>query len=183
MPSTKPVTDEWLHKKAAAKLLGVSDRQLDRRAEEGWIQKKRAEKKPSERVAPALYSQADIRAILAGAPNNHARIVKDDHATEKKPPARAEVATIPPAEPPGPSLTSPWRDLALQLAGIAAQFPTRETKPWLNLEEAAAYSGLPVRWLRQKAEDGSINAINVSVAGAYNKHWRFNREALGRIGE
>jgi DNA-binding CsgD family transcriptional regulator len=65
-----------------------------------------------------------------------------------------------------------------QKMGVAGRLAT--PKPWLTLEEAAEYSGLPLRWLRTKAAEGSIHAIDV---GSGQRHiWRFNRDGLAEIG-
>ena len=187
-----PSIDEWLPKAAAAKLLGVSDRQLARRAAEGLIRKTTADKDPGERVARVLYSGADILALASGRPNRYQTPAVElatattDVEPVRLPPARAlsvlPAGTTRDVVPTGQ--VDPWRDLAALLANLDAHrrdYPEKQPKPWLTLEEAAEYSGLPASWLRARAEDASIQAVNVG-SGTIKKLWRFNRDGLSKIG-
>jgi hypothetical protein len=61
-------------------------RQLERRAQQGYIEKKLGERAPTERNAPVFYSRADIAALKAGKPNMYAREV---------PPAKTEQRAAP----------------------------------------------------------------------------------------
>ena len=192
--------NEWVTKAEAAALLGTSTRQLERRAENGNIRKRTAEKRPWERAATVLYARADIVALNAGNPNTHATLVSNGAAMERQnngnsnghPPAATEpttratstpdtlatpatLATIPSAIEP-PQLTSAWRQLAVDLGAALAAAPHQEQKFWLNIEEASRASGMPIRWLRAKAEAGWDVAENIGTGKA--KFWRFNREGL-----
>jgi len=67
------------------------------------------------------------------------------------------------------------------LAGVSHAYPVSRTKPWLTLDEAAEFSGLPRGWLLAQARRGeasvpSVMAINVGTEK--QPRWRFNREAL-----
>jgi excisionase family DNA binding protein len=64
--------------------------------------------------------------------------------------------------------------LAAVLEGRLVERP----KPWLTLDEAAEYSGLPRAWLLVQARSGALRAVNVGQGS--RERWRFNREALKR---
>jgi hypothetical protein len=67
-PTTKP-TAAWIPKAAAAKLLNVSTRQIERRQRDGAIQKQ------TTATGQVLYSRADVEALKAGSPRAHPRVV------------------------------------------------------------------------------------------------------------
>ena len=72
----------------------------------------------------------------------------------------------------------PFAGLAAHLARLAAAFPTAQPKPWLTLDEAAEYSGLPRAWLIAQARSGALRAVNVGQGT--KEFWRFNREGLAK---
>jgi hypothetical protein len=51
-----------------------------------------------------------------------------------------------------------------------------EPRPWLTLEEAAYFSGLPPGWLKRAAALGNVEAINVGSEKRVS--WRFHRDSL-----
>lgn len=55
-----------------------------------------------------------------------------------------------------------------------------EPKPWLTLDEAAAWSGLPKSWLLAQARADSLmsSVVIINVGTRERPRWRFNREAL-----
>lgn len=197
MPAPKPAAApaEWLPKEQAAKLLGVKVRALERREAQGYIEKQIQPRKPTERAARVLYSRADIVALKAGTPNVHAREVDPD--------APVSIDTAQPAS----NRLKPSQDgstalavrngggtAALQRAGFIAYDgfieqlaravdvlarPKPETRPWLTLDEAVAYSGLTRKWLLQNAEMDSNLVLDMG-SHARGGRWRFNREGLGK---
>jgi hypothetical protein len=171
---------EWLNKKDAAELLGVNLRQLERRVAAGQVQKQVVERKPWQRASPVVFSRKDIEAILRGEPNQYARVVKQTAAAPEPAAEQVEETAVAvngaPAHPPAAAPGLPWRELAVHLAAIASQKVTE--KPWLSLTEAAQYSGLPLRWLRDRAKAGAIPAVNVGVK---RERWMFNREGLTKV--
>ncbi|MDP9024305.1 MAG: helix-turn-helix domain-containing protein [Candidatus Eremiobacteraeota bacterium] len=175
MPTSKPALDpDWLPKPAAAKLLGASARQLERRTAAGYIEKKLGERKPTERNAPVFYSRADIVAFKAGTPNTHAVAVPEaaevsQDVSIRIKPAQTSLARIAPAGE---------RDFMAAFDALAASLRTATAapKPWLTLGEAAEYSGLPAAWLVARAREGAIRAVNVGTGA--REFWRFNREGL-----
>lgn len=173
MPTTNNKTDEWLPKDEAAALLGVQPRQLEKRAEQGYIRKETQPKRPHERAARVFYSRADIEAVLKGEPNVHATLVKQSNGTAEASGQELVKALVNGGDPGA----NAWRALALNLAADIAD--PADQKPWLTIEEAAEYSGLPLRFLRARAEAGTVHAVNVGTGKA--KFWRFNRDGLNDI--
>lgn len=148
---------EWVPKSDAARFLGVSPRQIERRAAAGMIRSRRESRRPDQTAAPVLFSREDLLAIKAGAPNYHPVVEPATPASESK------LAVLP---APAAGL-----ERLAQLLGPAPAAP----KPWLTLDEAAEYSGLPVRWLRSAASEGRIVAVNV---GLKRPRWLVSRDAL-----
>jgi hypothetical protein len=73
----------------------------------------------------------------------------------------------------------PLAGLAAHLARLATAYPSPASeKPWLTLDEAAAWSGLPKGWLLAEAKAGNSFARNASKGARAS--WRFNRELLKR---
>jgi hypothetical protein len=188
MPAAKPAPDaEWLTKRDAARFLGISNRQLERRAYEGYIAKRFLPRKPTDRSQTVEYKREDLVALKAGAPNMSAVVRKEPKAkvlpkpnaayTEPaQPAASAALAVVHDA----PRNGDPWDALAAKLAGLAAAFPTAApAKPWLTLDEAVAWSGLSRAYLLRRAREGWAAAVDQS-AGAARQQWRFNREGLAR---
>lgn len=153
----------WTQKEDAAKLLGVSIRQLENLAALGRISKMRLPRQVNERSARVLYSIEDIDAIKAGKP----RLPDPAEAAPAAVPERAIVKNG----------ADPFAGLAAHLAAIARAFPppTAE-RPWLTLAEAAEWSGLPAAWLLAQARAGADFATNVGTGK--KARWRFNRASL-----
>jgi len=154
---TKRQTPQWVSADAAARLLRTGVRQVQRRAEQGMILKRTLARKPHERKAHVEYRLEDIEAIKAGSPNYHGVV-------ETAKPARQDVA-----------LEIPTKPLALPAApfdGLPAWLlPPAPLKPWLKLKEAAAYSGLPARFLRER-----VKRLNVGTERS--PRWRYHRDSL-----
>jgi hypothetical protein len=153
--------DEWLGKVEAAAVLGVSVRQLELKTANGQIRKKTLPKKPNERAARVVYSREDLDAIRAGKPNqwSSAPLAPDFRHFGNTGLLRGG---------------DPAAVLAARHMGLVP--PPIAQKPWLTLQEAAIWSGLPATWLTARAREGAAFALN--VAQGSKAHWRFNREAL-----
>jgi hypothetical protein len=72
---------------------------------------------------------------------------------------------------------APVAALAELLASRLA--PPAGPRPWLTLDEAAEYSGLPAAWLLSQARSGSLVAIDVGMGS--QERWRFSRARLARL--
>ena len=153
----------WLGKLEAAKLLGVSVRQLELKTAQGKVQKRTLPKLPSERSARVVYFRDDLDAIRAGRPNSHS---ENGHAAANG--AGKAVARVAPS----------GDALALLAAALARIAPAAAPKPWLTLAEAVVYSGLPASYLVRRAREGWTAAIDVGTGD--KAFWRFNREGLTR---
>ena len=159
---SQPSEDEkWVPKAEAAKILGVSIRQIEHRAQKGEIRKRKLPKQAWEKIGRVLYADADLQAILSGDASEQAA------ALRTPPPAR--VPQAPPV-------------LALPAALIDALRERREPapRPWLTLKEAEAWSGLPAAFLLAQARRGAPYAVNVGQGS--REFWRFNRDGLNAIG-
>jgi hypothetical protein len=173
MPNAVPIKEpeEWMPKDRAAKLLGASVRQLERRAQQGYIEKKLGERAPTERNAPVFYSRADILAIKAGKPNVYAREVpaaKTEQRAASVPENGNALARVAPPQTP--------LDWAF-IVESARQYALPAPKPWLTLDEAVAFSGLSRAYLLRRAREGWAAAVDQSFGGARSS-WRFNRDKL-----
>jgi hypothetical protein len=186
MPAPKPALEEWIPKAAAAKLLGVSLRQIERRERDGFIEKRTLPRLATESTGRVLYSRADLVALKAGRPNTHARAVAPDPESDTDQPVSERLNASQNGKPTALALVrnapaDPFAGLAAHLARLATAFPTSmppAPKPWLTLEEACEYSGLPRGYLLKRAREGWDAAVDVSTGGAH-QFWRFNRAALG----
>ena len=169
-----PKNEDWLPKAAAAKLLGASPRQLERRQAQGYIEKKLGERKPTDRSAPVFYSRADILAFKSGTPNMHAREVSDDEKPELA--KKSNLESSPSAalavrrDSRGPD---PWDILAAHLAKLGALYPSPAMPgPFVGLADAVTLSGMPASWLLAQARAGVTWAVNVGTGK--REFWRFS---------
>ena len=180
MTATKTALDPseippgWVSRSEAAKRLRVSERQIQRRHEEGFIRKQTLERRLDQKAATTCYNAEDIAAILANKPNKWSTVV----------PA-AENASQPPAEPKNgkstalvPAAIDVFSGLQAYFQNLNAQYvpPPPPAKPWLTLKEAADFSGLPAAWLKAAAAAGNVNAIKTGSGRIPN--WRFHRDSL-----
>lgn len=151
----------WMPKKEAAEFLGVSLNQLTVRVREGYIEKR------SEKTGP-VFSVADMVALKSGKPIR----VNSASSPSPQPQVEAMAQAIVAHSP------DPFAGLAAHLAKLAAAYPSPapELKPWLTLDEAARYSGLPARFLVDRARSGGLRAVNVGPGS--REFWRFHREGL-----
>jgi hypothetical protein len=186
MPTPKPAIEEdWIPKAAAAKLLGVSPRQIERREQRGYIEKRQLPRRPTESTARVEYSRADVLALKAGTPNTYARAVEESEKSTSGP-VSIRLNTSQPAESTALARVEPigapgreFERFAQLFATIQGAKPT--PKPWLSLDEASAFSGLTRAWLLKEAEsgEGSI-AIRDMGKHARGGRWRFLRDDLGK---
>jgi hypothetical protein len=168
--------DLWLSKQESAELLGVNPRQIERREAQKQLRKKTLPREPGQTTARVVYSRADLLALKAGTPNQYgedgAGALQVSGANGTAPAAASTASTV-----------DAWGGFAQHLARIAAAFPSpaREEKPWLTLEEAAEWSGLPAGWLLRHAREGYVGAIDLGGRPKGGR-WRFRRADLARIG-
>lgn len=183
MPAAKTAHKRWVPKEEAAIMLGISRRQIERREQQGYLEKRIEPRQPNERTARVSYALDDIQALKAGKPNVHARIVPDGESMPAVPEtgtASIALAPIPPHRAPqgGRSAEPFLAEIAAQLARIAVPAPLAAPalKAWIPLADAADYSGLPASFLRAKALSGVPWAENVGTEK--RPRFRFNREML-----
>lgn len=183
MASTKPALAEWIPKSEAARLLGVGMRQIERREQNGLIEKRTMPRLPTESTGRVLYSRADVAALKAGTPNMHARPVAENRQNSQNGSnGPTELARIPAGR--ARAALERGQDVSANaiaghlLSVIAAKYAAPPApKPWLTLDEAYEYSGLPKNYLLAEARAGRPFALNVGDNA--RPRWRFNREALG----
>lgn len=110
----------------------------------------------------AIFDRAAVEAFKTqmDAPMQHAR-------STALVPVRAGVALAP---------IPPAIDSATFTAAIREAVMSTRVKPWLSIDEAAAFSGLPKSWLRRKAPSGMYGAVNVGTEE--RERWMFSRNAL-----
>jgi hypothetical protein len=155
------VAHRWLTKAEAQAMLGVSERTI-----ETWIGEQRLGSRPEPRPGKRPLTMVD------GDDVERIRAERNKGAIIRTPPASTEIAPVSPA--------APNELLALALRMMARDAESRTAiRPWLNLEEAAEYSGLPKSFLLALAVHGTLLALNVGTER--QKRWRFNRAALARI--
>lgn len=178
MPSSaresQPDLSSWPTHTEAAQRLGTNERTIHRWIAAGRLT--RAYRPATGRKPIVVVDPADLEQIrrerlppvvMAGDPDGsmqHVRMVSESE------PAAVERHRGPDGDP--------FAGLAAHLARLAAAFPTPQPKPWLTLDEAAEYSGLPRAWLIAQARSGALRAVNVGQGT--KEFWRFNREGLAK---
>jgi hypothetical protein len=170
--------DAWVPKQEAAAFLGVSVRQLERLAARGYCEVE-TRGRDRGRGKMAVYSRVDLLAYKAGSPNQHAVPVESvDPAAGGAPqsPAGSPLALVRSPKG-GDDVRSVALYLAQLVAGATAAAPA-PARPWLSVEEAAEFSGLPAAFLRRQAAAGVPWVVNVGTDE--RPRWRFNRDALAR---
>jgi excisionase family DNA binding protein len=131
-----PPGPEFVSKEIAAKRLRLSVRRVLELSERGLL-KRRSVIDPVTKRRQTVFLAADVdRFVVEG----QRRVV----AYRGNAVGAGVVAALP---PPSPAVT-------------AAPLPER---PWLTLEEASVYSGLPVSYLQKQIDDGCLAAIDVGV--------------------
>lgn len=154
----------WLPKDEAAKLLGVSVRQLEHRATRREIRKNVLPRQRNERTARVQYSVEDIKAILNHRPNHYPAPPTAISSARREPIAGLAAGYV--------------AEILRSLPTPPPPAPPPVLRPWLTLDEAVAYSGLPKGWLLRRAFEGAPFAVN---CGRKRASWRFNRDALAAV--
>ncbi len=181
MPQAKQSESDWITKDEAAELLGVNPRQVQKRVEQGYIEKRTLARLPTEPQGRVQYSRADVDALLAGAPNQHAVEVPANGGTK-------DVVRM-------PNGGAPLSQSIAEMAGFTNGLMTvreflNENKPehpdpwlrykeklWLTLDESVAYSGLPRPEMERLLREGLVYSF-----GRGPKTWRVQRAALDSYG-
>lgn len=149
-----PAPAEWLPKKEAAALLGVSTRQVERYAESGRIRMQLA-RLPGERTDRNVYALEDLEKLNADRAAPAPKLLPFPEAM-----ARTESPAI-----------------AALTAILQQTAQPRIERAWLTLDEAAAYSGLPASEIARLVRDKDVYAI-----GQGHVTWRIQRESLDEWG-
>ncbi len=151
----------WPSKAEAAARLGVSARTVERYIDSGRLGS-RQQHAPG-RKPVVVVDPAGLNALLAESAAVPASLVRS-----------APAAASPAAS------AAPLAALAELLASrLAPPAPAAPLKPWLTLDEAAEYSGLPAPWLLAQARSGSLVAVNVGMGS--QERWRFSRRRLALL--
>lgn len=189
-------TEEWIPKVKAAQLLKVNERQIEKRAQEGWIRKRYQERKPTERSARVEYLLEDVKALVAGKPNRWGEpvamepapgtgiaLVPKDAGMQKAfeqffksgPPITAEGLAAMQLTPQAQlaALNAQTALCEAQIAALKIPTPRREWPAWLTFDEAVQYSGLTPAMLENVIRDGSVASL-----GRGRGTWRISRVTL-----
>jgi hypothetical protein len=176
MAAPTQTNDEWITKEEAAKMLGVSTRQIERLAARGLIQRRYIKPGKGNR-----YGQTQVQgaAVLTMTKERQAAMRGDsgDGSTRVAvaPAARSQTALATNAQ------ADFFTGLAAHLAKLSAAFPPPAKNPWLTLDEAAEFSGLTKAWLlEQAASVVPMLAIRDMGKHARGGRWRFFRGDLER---
>ena len=142
---TKP---EYISKQLAAEALGLSPRRLLEISQTGQI-KRRYARDPVTKRRQAIFRAADV-ARLADEIASRKCAVRPEAAERSESAALSHIRTVPPALP--------------QLE--------RPARPWLTVDEAADYTGLPASFLSSMITGGKLAALDIGS-------WR--RKVGGRL--
>ncbi len=154
-------TDEslWLTKTQARLLLAVSQRQLERLARGGSIRKQQLPRAPNERAARVIYSRADIEKLLTGVrPKKEAVAIRDNPAGSPPAIANAALSLVTQAEAID-AIAHRIHELAREWWPAKTELPST---PFLSLDQAVTYSGLPRRLLIRKLNTGTLKGVKFS---------------------
>lgn len=146
---TKP---EYISKRRAAEALGISPRRLLELSQSGRI-KRHYHNDPQTHRRAAVFARPDVERLAA-------------ERIQAAPQSAASVAI------PGGTLRPSSQAIALP----ALEAPAR---PWLTVDEAAEYTGLPASFLSARIVDGKLAALDVGVRSG--GRWRVNRRDLDAI--
>lgn len=149
----QPVQEQWIQAAEAASFLSISERHLARRCKQGYIRKRTLPRQPHEKGPTVEYSVEDLTALKEGNPNR--QLVVTMSSTEQ-----ISTATAPAVQKEKNGKLATFEGLAKFLAELTVNVRELNTtnavkadtaKPWLTLEEAAEFSGLPRAYLRKEA--------------------------------
>jgi excisionase family DNA binding protein len=168
MKHTNGAAVQWIRKPEALAILGVSERSLDRMVNAGKIEKQLF---PRPRRTPEpMYRTSDIDKLTA----RQGILLEDSPGgIGGGSPVRTAAA---PAQQQFPALLTPGA-LAPLFAAIefARSVPPRQQPQWLDLEAAAAATGLSKKFLRSLIRAGTLPAFKDG------RNWKCSREDLSRI--
>jgi hypothetical protein len=180
--------DEWIDGREAARLLGLSERHVNRRAAAGYIRKRTLPRKPNEKGSTVVYSYDDVMGLKDGNPTLHE--VEKPAPPAKRATAEAMLTAAPQAE----TLRGLAEYLSVLTANVTAlnapPVSSDTGKPWLTLAEASEFSGLPVAYLRKEARrslqmplfptpgEAPHTFVVRNVGSLTNERFMFSRESL-----
>lgn len=173
-PSRAVDTTNWPTLTQAAVLLATNERTIRRWIDAGRL---RSDTRAAAGRKPLVIVDPQGVEKLRGERQTSVVVVREDNNlpadSDMRQPARIGPAAVGPHVPPEAA--------ALQhfLAGVIHAFPVR--RPWLTLDEASEYSGLPKRWLMEQAllgEKAFVLAIDVGTEK--QPRWRFSRRSLAK---
>jgi hypothetical protein len=177
---------EWVSKIEAAKMLGVRERQVEKRAQQGWIQLRYLPRLPTERSRRVQYWRADIEALLAGTPNQYGEAVSSEPSAPEVRAPRPVALSVRPAPPHGTATAHAQVDffagLAVKLAGLselALKYGPPQTKAWLTFSEAIEYSGHTPAKLGELLRTDQINNYG---RGRGKRVSRASLDEYGKVG-
>lgn len=156
-----------IDKKKAATLLGKSTRTVEEYVKAGRL---RCAYVNGGHGMLAIFQRADVEALKAELDQP---VVRAQPAFEVRNPLG--IQAVPPDAMPMLA-----RHVAAALAELGPSRPALPpvVKPWLTLDEAVEYSGLPRAYLLRATQEREPFARNVGAGKRAS--WRFNREALAR---
>jgi hypothetical protein len=177
LSSSEPSSNGWLTKDSAAARLGISVRTLERHIDEKRLST-RLQPEPGRRPRVLVDPHSlDSLAAELSAVRGGGQLAAPAAAAPPAPVGAAELV-----DQLGPALASFADRLAAELASAVRPSPAAAApvRPWLTLDEAVEYSGLPKGWLLAQARGGCPVALNVSMGRG--ESWRFSRRRLAALG-
>lgn len=164
--------EQWVSKEKGAEILGLQSRQFLRRVQDGFIRKQATGPYSN---SPCVYSLEDIQKLAGQRENGGVQ-------SRPEPPKTGVVRSSQPnyhlINTMGPAALAAMQEIQHAAALIAQRASDPEHKLWLTLEEASAYSGIPVHWLRKKCKDQSIG---INVGNKSHPNWRIKKTDLEAI--
>lgn len=146
--------DAWLTKQEVRQRIGISERTLERKIQDGEI--RRQYRNVPGRKPLAIIHPKDVEKL--------------QNKTLKPVPVKANRKGTNNAV----SLRTPQKDMAAFMTAFMAASPVlAEKKFYLSLKEASQLSGLPMSYLKRKITEGIVPAVKVPG-------WRIRREDLAR---
>jgi hypothetical protein len=187
----KAEQSDWVAKQDAAKTLGVTERQVEKRAQQGYLRKRFLPRLANEKTARVEYLREDIDALLCGKPNMWGEALPAQGPTlcEKKVDTGLQVAFNKQSGGLQP-VTAIDGDFALQisnaingacidalLAKLSETYAPPPLKGFLTFAEAIAYSGHTPAKLAEL-----LHSSQVDNYGRGPKTWRVRRASLDAYG-
>ena len=148
---TKP---EYISKRRAAEALGISPRRLLELSQSGQI-RRHYHNDPQTRRRAAFFARPDVERLAA---------TRIQAAPQSAAPLAIPGGTLRPAS-----------------QAIALPAPAAPARPWLTVDEAADYTGLPASFLARLITGGKLPALDIGRCGRSGGRWRVNRRDLDAI--